>query len=210
MFKSLIRSTQLDLQEIFDSKSVSAVYSDSNSGRPDDGATGFIGATGPLYKGATGATGIHATRGVSGNQGFTGGIGATGVSIGLTGTTGINGNRGQQGEDGDIGPDGAAGKSEVFRTYSSTFKILRGTVNADGTVSLGSGFSCSKNGTGTYVVRFNSVFSTTPTAILVCKYQNGMVNYTPYVDTLLVNTFHLSNGWILMDKGFSFIITGTI
>jgi hypothetical protein len=50
----------------------------------------------------------------------------------------------------------AAGGEEDLR-------MLRGTLNANGTVALGAGFTATRTGTGTYQVNFNTAFNGVPT-----------------------------------------------
>jgi len=42
-------------------------------------------------------------------------------------------------------------------------RMLRGTLNANGTIALGAGFLATRAGTGTYQVNFNPAFSGVPT-----------------------------------------------
>lgn len=42
-------------------------------------------------------------------------------------------------------------------------RMLRGTLNANGTVALGAGFTATRTGTGTYQVNFNTAFNGVPT-----------------------------------------------
>lgn len=59
----------------------------------------------------------------------------------------------------------ALGTTGELRAASGeeNLRMLRGTLNANGTIFVGSGFTASRTGTGTYVVNFNTAFSAVPT-----------------------------------------------
>jgi len=52
-------------------------------------------------------------------------------------------------------------------------KIIRGAVNANGTVRRGSGFTSSRAFSGNYQVTFNTAFTSTPVVIVSQESDNG-------------------------------------
>lgn len=100
------------------------------------GPSGPAGATG-----ATGATGLTGATGATGPMGPSGAAGATGPSgpKGATGATGASGSNGATGATGATGPSGAAGPGAVSGSITST-----------GGVQVGTQFTVSHTGTGTY------------------------------------------------------------
>jgi hypothetical protein len=54
------------------------------------------------------------------------------------------------------------GRKSAGAPDDTSNRVISGVVAADGTISVGSGFSVSKNGTGSYVVTFDSPFSNAP------------------------------------------------
>jgi subtilisin-like proprotein convertase family protein len=109
----------------------------------------------------------------------------------------------------DVRGNIAMGNSGELRAASGeeNLRMLRGTLNASGTIAVGSGFTASRTGVGTYVVTFNTAFSAVPT-----------VTFTPWNASLYVfisgttansvtvnvrNTFNAAT-----DAAFNFIVLG--
>lgn len=53
-----------------------------------------------------------------------------------------------------------------------TLQMIRGTVQADGTVSVGRGFTVVRDSTGLYTITFSSAFSAEPTVVATQQYPN--------------------------------------
>ena len=97
----------------------------------------------------------------------------------------------------------------------SGLKIIRGTINADGTILSGSGFSVIKNGTGEYAINFLSLFSGAPTVTTGVIYSNDASTTAIgiYVNSLsnsscMIETFDLLKGGDAEGTGFTFIAIG--
>lgn len=55
-------------------------------------------------------------------------------------------------------------------------RILRGTINSDGSTAWGSGFSSAKNATGDYTVTLDEAFGDEPTVVLSCNQTAGALD----------------------------------
>ena len=103
----------------------------------------------------------------------------------------------------------ALGTTGELRATSGeeNLRMLRGTLNANGTIFVGSGFTASRTGTGTYVVNFNTAFSTLPTITFTPQAASLYVfvtSTTPSSVTLNVrNTFNVAT-----DSPVNFIAIG--
>lgn len=103
----------------------------------------------------------------------------------------------------------ALGTTGELRAASGeeNLRMLRGTLNANGTIFVGSGFTASRTGTGTYVVNFNTAFSTLPTITFTPQAASLYVfvtSTTPSSVTLNVrNTFNVAT-----DSPVNFIAIG--
>jgi len=89
-------------------------------------------------------------------------------------------------------------------------RIVRGTVNADGSVVSGAGFTVSKAGTGLYTITFTTAFQDTP-AVTATAVTDGVTS----LDTLAAGSFgcgvHAGSvvGGNRADRQFSFIAIGS-
>ncbi len=106
------------------------------------------------------------------------------------------------------------GGSGGIASDESGLKIIRGTVNANGTIASGSGFTVTKNGTGDYTINFSSAFSGTPTAVVTPvdnSLETCMVDIV-YVHSMSTSGFDLIMGdWqnvVFYDLDFTFIVIG--
>jgi hypothetical protein len=88
-------------------------------------------------------------------------------------------------------------------------RIVRGTVNSDGTIASGSGFTVNHTGTGVYAVTFTTAFTDTP-AVTATAITDGVTS----LDTLASGSFgcgvHAGSivGGNRADRQFSFIAVG--
>jgi Collagen triple helix repeat (20 copies) len=131
------------------------------------GTPGVTGSQGPIgLQGPVGATGAKGSTGVTGAQGPIGATGATGQR-GATGVTGARGPTGATGAQGPTGPQGAPGPPAL---------IMRGIVNANGTIAFGTGFTVVVQGTGRYQINFTVPFASTPTVVVTNVYGSISVN----------------------------------
>lgn len=121
----------------------------------------------------------------------------SGVGIGTTSPTNalqVNGNI-------QMGPGGA----NYASSSQENLRIIRGTVNANGSIFAGSGFTLQHVATGHWRVLFNTPYSGNPTATVSCLKAIGNVNAysTSSFDVVMSNT-----AGTLVDDGFSFIAMG--
>jgi hypothetical protein len=87
-------------------------------------------------------------------------------------------------------------------------RIIRGNVNANSTITQGSGFTISKSGTGLYNINFTTAFTIVP-SIAFAPYGSNQLSGTTNI-TLTFAQITISNiSGVLIDQGFSFIIIGT-
>lgn len=102
---------------------------------------------------------------------------------------------------------------------SEQLRIIRGTVNADGTVKCGKGFGSSLMQTGTYEVYFFQDFPTRPTVVVSQNYpgnddfnsNGGNTRDNAVVVAVLNNKFKIATGNHLGDRdnrAFEFIAVG--
>jgi len=95
----------------------------------------------------------------------------------------------------------------------TALRTIRGTVNADGTIAEGTGFTITDNGTGDHTVNFTTAFSDVPSVGLsVVKTASGSAHYGTHeslaVGSVRIKTFlHLSSS-SASDMEFSFIAVG--
>jgi len=104
----------------------------------------------------------------------------------------------------DIVSTGLAIKSD-----ETGLKIIRGSVNSDGSIAGGSGFSVTKTGTGAYRINFTTAFSNNYITSLAIQYNNGgAIQYSsPDKTTVTFTTFNISP-LAVADNAFSFIVIG--
>ena len=108
-------------------------------------------------------------------------------------------------------PSGGGGGG--INSDESGLKIIRGTVDFDGTILQGSGFTVTKNGTGDYTINFSSAFSGTPTAVAtpIDVDLTGMIDIV-YVHSMSTSSFDVIMGdWSSVDYydlAFTFIAIG--
>lgn len=62
--------------------------------------------------------------------------------------------------------------ASIFVSTVENLRIIRGTVNSDGTIAAGSGFSVTKQGTGEYLITFTQAFSARPSGSVAQVYPN--------------------------------------
>jgi len=101
-------------------------------------------------------------------------------------------------------------------TNEANLKLLRGTVNADGTVDAGNGFTVSKTGDGEYTIDFSTSFASTPTVKASIIYTDvGATNrIIAYVCDLTANSCKIETvdavaSGFAEGTGFTFIAIGT-
>jgi hypothetical protein len=58
------------------------------------------------------------------------------------------------------------GLGHVVACQEETLRVIRGTVNSNGGINSGSGYSVSKVGTGLYDINFSTAFNTTPAVVI--------------------------------------------
>lgn len=87
-------------------------------------------------------------------------------------------------------------------------KIVRGLVNADGTIAEGTGFTVVKAGTSDYTVTFTSPFSDVPAVVVQARTQDTSIAAlgTPVAASFPVTT--AVGGGSAAAKPFSFIAVG--
>ena len=94
-----------------------------------------------------------------------------------------------------------------------TLRIVRGTVNWNGTRYQGSGFTCSKTATGKYTINFSTAFSSAP-SVTANQWQGGADDNIIIMDTVTSNFFTISIRDVtdqgLEDAGFMFIVVGPV
>ena len=61
-------------------------------------------------------------------------------------------------------------------TSETGLKIIRGVVAANGSLVVGSGFTCSRSATGVYSINFTSAFSAGATVVLTPMAEGGVLN----------------------------------
>lgn len=92
-------------------------------------------------------------------------------------------------------------------TGGETLRIIRGRVNSDGTIALGTGFTISKTGTGAYTINFSTTFSSAPTAVASATNAAHFSNVgLPSTSSVAVATYNSSAA--AADAAFNFIIIG--
>lgn len=116
----------------------------------------------PDHAASAGVEGPAGPEGPKGSTGSTGPAGATGPT-GATGSTGAKGERGEKGETGSAGPPG----EETVESTVENLKVIRGIVNTTTpTIVKGSGFTVTKNSTGTVTITFSAEFTDVPSVSL--------------------------------------------
>jgi len=95
-------------------------------------------------------------------------------------------------------------------------KLLRGTINADGTVGAGNGFTVSKTGVGEYTIDFSTSFSSLPIVNASIIYSDtGSTNriiayvYDLTANSCKIETVDAVNSGFAEGTGFTFIAIGT-
>lgn len=85
-------------------------------------------------------------------------------------------------------------------------RIIRGKINADGSIGRGTGFTVSKPGTGQYVITYTSAFSTNPVGVATLQAGGDKMLYVDdgFTTKLEVYTQDESSG--PEDQPFSFIV----
>lgn len=177
----------------------------------DIGATGPAGVTGPA--GIQGPTGADSTvpgpTGPTGPQGVKGDTGSTGAASTVPGPTGPIGPTGPQGVKGDTGNTGSQGPTGPDPQVNGP-RATRGTINADGTVRSGTGFTAAKTATGVYEITFTTPYTTVPVILgfaadttggLVAKVRSAVPTT---VSKATINTY-LSGSGASTDSAFNFI-----
>ena len=126
-----------------------------------------------------------------------------------TGNVGIGG--GVPGAKLDVRGDIKLGSTGQYYAPAAeeNLRIVRGTVNADGTIVAGAGFTVTKGATGFYTINFTVPFSSTPTVTLT------ITDAAPFYDELkqtvtsssfVANFYFPGNGYV--DLKFGFIAIG--
>lgn len=97
----------------------------------------------------------------------------------------------------------------VQRSPEPTLKMIRGTVNSDGTTSEGAGFTSVKNATGAYTVTFTVAFSDAPSVTVAGRQGDwvAILGGLPNVAFQDVAT-RAAVGGANADSGFCFIAVG--
>jgi hypothetical protein len=103
--------------------------------------------------------------------------------------------------------DGIEG-SGYARVAETGLRVVRGTINANGTIAHGSGFTVNKTATGTYIIQFNPAFSAACSGTANLYGSPGFILTAESVTDLLVNTFNTSS--VAADLKFSFIAAGPV
>ena len=91
-----------------------------------------------------------------------------------------------------------------------SLRMVRGDVNDDGSVALGTGFSSVKDSTGVYTVTLTTGFSETPTVILSLKTAPGFYALGAGANNASFPVLTFATGGAAADKDFSFIAVGPI
>jgi len=97
----------------------------------------------------------------------------------------------------------------------SGLKIIRGTINADGTIITGSGFSVNRTDLGEYTITFTSAFSGAPTVTTSVIFSDdtasksiGIYVNSSSTTNCVIETFDSVNGGDDEGTGFTFIAIG--
>jgi hypothetical protein len=94
-----------------------------------------------------------------------------------------------------------------------TLRIVRGSVNSDGSVMRGAGFTSSKTATGKYTISFSTAFYGTPT-VTANQWQGGADDNVVIIDTIYPSYFTLSIRDVTNqggeDESFTFIVVGPV
>jgi hypothetical protein len=95
-------------------------------------------------------------------------------------------------------------------TGGERIKIVRGTVNSAGTITNGSGFTCTKSGTGEYQIDMQTAFSANPSAVVTAADSNSqnVAALASAANTATVQIKFRSVTHALIDTAFSFVIVG--
>lgn len=89
--------------------------------------------------------------------------------------------------------------------------IVRGIVNADGTIFTGSGFTVNKTGTGVYVITYSTSFSVQPSVVALCRAPSGNARYIHAINSISassVTIYTFSAPTTPSDVPFDFIAIG--
>ena len=112
--------------------------------------------------------------------------------------------------DGNISADGniTANNGKPVPVAEEGLRIIRGTVSANGTIISGSGFSVSKQGTGTYGISFPA-FPAMPTVVATARSGGNLFASTiSHQTSYFVVTTILGNVGAPFDVAFDFIVIG--
>ncbi|KGE89269.1 MAG: hypothetical protein ACE362_26435 [Phaeodactylibacter xiamenensis] len=161
-------------------------------------------STGPVGVGTTQPESQQALHVVGntklqGNLGITGTVTGNNVNFTNINTTGSINAGGSINADGSInaGGDIRANNGKPVTVGDEKLRIIRGSVNANGTIEIGSGFTVNLNSnTGVYTITFNSAFSSRP----VVTVSGAAPLNLPAVDFMTPNSFRVQNwqpnvGW---------------
>jgi hypothetical protein len=96
--------------------------------------------------------------------------------------------------------------SQVFG-FAQTF-TLRGTINSDGTIKSGTGFTVVKNSTGNYTVTFSTAFAVQP-VVLVTALSLNLINSIGSVTTSGFTSNFIARDGTLFDTAFNFATIAT-
>jgi hypothetical protein len=178
--------------------------------------TGFQGPTG-----ATGPAGTNGTNGTNGSNGATGAAGATGATgpsggpagptgatgnIGPTGSIGNTGLTGATGATGLAGPTGATGTGTTYtagnginidgsNVISTTDRTIKGIVDGNGAIVVGSGFTVTYNTSGVYTINFTTPFTGIPVATATV--------YSTDINDYLVKFASIGSGSMVIYTGYA-------
>lgn len=95
-------------------------------------------------------------------------------------------------------------------------RILRGSINAAGGTTGGTGFSCSRTAPGTYTVTFDTPFDQTPSVTVFCEESNqpGLHLVLPIQHGISTTSFSIETHtwagsvWQRRDESFDFMVAG--
>lgn len=119
----------------------------------------------PIDLSVVGGEGPEGPEGPAGPKGDTG-------DPGPTGPKGGKGDIGDPGIDGADGAPGAKGDKGDPGDPATSFRLMAGVINSDGTVARGTGFSVTKNATGDFTVTFTTNFAAVPVITLTTERPN--------------------------------------
>lgn len=84
--------------------------------------------------------------------------------------------------------------------------MLRGVINSNGTIAQGTGFTCSRTGTGAYTVTFTNAYSAAPVAFVGSSASTEFVPLVTASTTALTINLGTNVSGAAVDAKFNFLV----